>query len=194
MYTVYIPVPWIHMGLCRWLSIISGYRNHRSDIWRPTAGNEKVASHSLQSSYLGLQRACFSGLVPPFYGRWVRQQVSIYSDKFWGGFKIEDIFVLRRIFAHFRVLSEALLKTAGLEFPPHFEYTSGEAFCPVYTGIPSLLDCRNYLSLWVPRKTCKTWNHRISLCLHARHTCHNCTICVFSYTLNHILTEYSESV
>lgn len=29
---------------------LGGYRNHRSDIWRPTAGNEKVASHSLQSS------------------------------------------------------------------------------------------------------------------------------------------------
>ena len=76
MYIIYTS-PMDPMGLCRWLSIISGYRNHRSDIWRPTAGNEKVASHSLQSSYLGLQRACFPGLVPPFYGRWVRQQVSI---------------------------------------------------------------------------------------------------------------------
>lgn len=54
------------------------------------------------------------------------QATSFYSDKFWGGFKIEDLFVLRRIFAHFRV-SEVLLKIAGLDFRPHFEYTSGEA-------------------------------------------------------------------
>ena len=63
--------------------------------------------------------------MPPFYGRWVRQQVSS-SDKFWGGFKIEDLCAKNDFFAHIWV-SEVLLKIDDLEFRPHFEYTSGEA-------------------------------------------------------------------